>query len=318
MENNKESISLFLLPPESLTRSQKIRKFFQEKKTQKHVTIILFSVVPLLLLILFTYLPFGEMVKFSFYKMKYLGKRTFIGWQNYQEVFHRSDILKALFNSLYYMGAGVIQLSMALFFACILSFKTPLKNFFKATLFFPYLVCALAVGYIFGFFYSRGLVLDSVLGLFGLSKGTLPYWLKDRSINNWSIAATSIWRYQGQSMVLFIGAIQAISPEFFEASSIDGATRWQQFQYIILPSLKPIVILNFMLMVKGSLSAFEGPYVLTYGMNGTATTVVLMHQLAHEAGKVGLASAMAVILLIIILAVTALQNLIYSKFFKGE
>ncbi|MFA7117188.1 MAG: sugar ABC transporter permease [Sphaerochaetaceae bacterium] len=293
-----------------------LQKYFAQRKTQKCLVIFVFSIFPVALLILFTYLPFGKMVEFSFFKMKYLGPRTYVGLDNYKQAFTRNDTVKSLTNCFYYIGAGFIQLAVALLFALILGFRIKGGSFFKATLFIPYLVCGLAIGYIFKFFYSRELVLDTILHKIGIPLENLPYWLKNRSINNFSIAATSIWRYTGQSMVLFIGAIQSISPEFFEAASIDGASEWHQFRYIILPSLKQIIALTVLLMIKGSFSAFEGPYVITYGMNGTATIVVLMHQLAHEAGKVGLASAMAVILLTIILLCSLFQKLFVKYFFK--
>lgn len=295
-----------------------LQRMLDKREVQKWIVIVVFTLFPLVLLVTFTYLPFAKMVQFSFFKMKYLGPRKFIGLDNYIAVFHRTDTKGALFNSLYYMGAGFIQLGLALYFASILSFKIKGGNFFKATLFFPCLVCAIAIGFIFRYFYTRGLVLDSVLRVLGFDMEKLPYWLKEQSINNFSISATSIWRYMGQSMVLFIGAMQSVSPEFFEASSIDGATKWQQFRFIILPSLKPILALNILLMIKGSLSAFEGPYVITNGMNGTSTFVVLMHRLAHEAGKVGLASAMAIVLLGIILIITFIQRVTYRKLFPDS
>ncbi len=281
-------------------------------------TILLFLLVPVTLLVVFTYLPFAKMVEFSFFKMKYIGERQFVKWDNYINVFTRTDTRKAFLNSFYYMGAGMIQLALALYFATILSFRIKGGNFFKATLFFPYLVCGIALGFIFRFFYSRGMVLDTVLTSLGMDQEMLPYWLKNNRINNFSIAATSIWRYMGQSMVLFIGAIQSVSPELYEASAIDGAGRWTQFKYIILPSIKPILGMNILLTIKGSFSAFEGPYVITNGTNGTSTLVLLMHQMAHEGGKVGLASAMAIVLLGIIIIATILQKLIYARFFAEK
>jgi ABC-type sugar transport system permease subunit len=285
-------------------------------KRQRNLVILVFSAIPVLLLVLFTYLPFEKMIEFSFFKMKYLGPREFVGLDNYKNVFTRKDTLKALLNSFYYVGSGLLELALALLFANILCGKVRGKNFFKATLFFPYLICGLAVGFIFRFFYTRGAVLDSFLHFFGIPLDKLPYWLKDQKINNFSIAFTSLWRYTGRSMVLFIGAIQSVSPEYFEASSIDGATKWQQFRYITMPTIRPIVMINVMLSIKGAFSAFEGPFVVTYGLNGTATSVVIMHQLAHEFGKVGLASAMAIVLLAIILLLSWLQQKLYNHFFK--
>lgn len=79
-------------------------------------------------------------------------------------------------------------------------------------MFFPFLVNGIAIGYIFKFFYTRGFVLDTVLQAIGIPLESLPYWLRDQSVNNWSLVFTSVWKYCGQNMVLFIGAIASIDP----------------------------------------------------------------------------------------------------------
>lgn len=276
-----------------------------------------FMIVPLLLLFTFTYLPFAKMIQFSFYDMKYIGEREFVGLKNYIQVFTRDDCFRALRLSLYYIGASFIQLGLALYFASILSFKTRAGGVFKGFMFFPYLVCGIAVGFIFKFFYTRGFVLDTVLQWCGFDLENLPYWLKDTSINNVSIAATSIWRYMGQNMVLFAGAIMSVDSTLYEAADIDGVNGWQKFRYIIFPSIKTIIVLNMILSITGSLSAFEPPYVITGGNFGTGTYFVIMNKLAHESQKVGLASAMAIVLLIIIIIATVLQKIFFAYFF-GE
>ena len=182
-------------------------------------------------------------------------------------------------------------------------------------MFFPYLVCGIAVGFIFKFFYTRGFVLDTVLQWCGFELDNLPYWLKDTNINNISLAATSVWRYMGQNMVLFIGAIMSVDSSLYEAAAIDGASGWQKFRYVIFPSIKTIIVLNMILSITGSLSAFEPPYVITKGEFGTGTYFVIMDKLAHASQKVGLASAMAVVLLIIILLVTFIQKAAFKYFF---
>ena len=106
----------------------------------KVMVIAAFIIIPLLLLFTFTYLPFGEMVSYSFYKMKYIGERTFVGLRNYRDLFTRDDIFRSLKNSLYYMGGSVVQLVLALLLATLLSFKTKLGNLFKGILFFPFLI----------------------------------------------------------------------------------------------------------------------------------------------------------------------------------
>ena len=302
------------------TKKQKrsFGEWARSRDGQKVFVMIAFLIVPLVLLFVFTYLPFGEMVTYSFYNMKYTGARKFVGWKNYIKVFQRSDCFGALKLSLYYMLGSVVQLAIALYLATMLSFKTRFGDLFKGFMFFPFLINGIAVGFIFKFFYTRGFVFDTVLQWCGFQLDNLPYWLKDQSINNYSLVATSVWRYFGQNMVLFIGAIMSVDPELYEASMLDGANKWHQFLYIILPSIKTILTLNVILSITGSLSAFEPPYVITDGANGTGTYFVIMHQIAHTQQKVGLASAMAVVLLGIILIVTVAQKLFFKYVFKNS
>ena len=302
------------------TKKQKrsFGEWARSRDGQKVFVMIAFLIVPLVLLFVFTYLPFGEMVSYSFYNMKYTGARKFVGWKNYMKVFQRSDCFGALKLSLYYMLGSVVQLAIALYLATMLSFKTRFGDLFKGFMFFPFLINGIAVGFIFKFFYTRGFVFDTVLQWCGFQLDNLPYWLKDQRINNFSLVGTSVWRYFGQNMVLFIGAIMSVDPELYEASMLDGANKWHQFLYIILPSIKTILTLNVILSITGSLSAFEPPFVITDGANGTGTYFVIMHQIAHTQQKVGLASAMAVVLLGIILIVTVAQKLFFRYVFKNS
>ena len=300
-------------------KKQSPMQWARSRKGQQILISIAFIAIPLLLLFVFTYLPFGQMVKFSFYKMKYTtpaDKRVFVGWKNYLDVFRRDDCFGALKLSLFYVVGAILQLVLALYLATILSFKVKGGNFFKGLMFFPYLISGIAIGFIFKFFYTRGFVFDTILQWCGFQLDYLPYWLTDQKINNWSLVATSVWRYFGQNMVFFIGAIMSVDADLYEAADLDGANKFQQFIHIILPSIKTIVTLNVILSITGSLSAFEQPYVITDGANGTGTYFVIMNEIAHTSQKVGLASAMAVVLLLIIFACTILQKLFFKYIFR--
>ena len=290
-------------------------EWFHDGRTQRVLVICTFMFIPMLLLLVFTYIPFEEMVRFSFYNRTYLDAGTWVGLKNYIDVFQRDDIFGSLAVSLYYMGGSFVQLGLALFFASLMVFKAKGSTIYKACMFFPYLICGIAVGFIFKFFYARGYVLDSILALFGVPLENAPYWLQDMKINNISLVATSVWRYTGQNMVLFLGAMMSVDSELYEAASLDGAGRWQQFKYIILPSIKTIIVLNLILSISGSLSAFEPPYVITNGTMGTGTYFVIMNRIAHENQKVGLACAMAIVLLAIIILCTVGQNLFFNHVF---
>ena len=287
---------------------------------QKVLVIFLFAAVPLFLLMLFTYVPFVKMIEFSFRNMSYTKDKGFVGLDNYTRIFTKSEYVGAMLLSLYYMAGAVVQLALALFFASVLSLERIRgAGIYNAVLFFPFLVNGIAIGYIFKYFYTRGFVLDSVLQAIGFPLESLPYWLRDQSINNWSLVFTSVWKYCGQNMVLFIGAIASIDPTLYEAATIDGANRWQQFKAIILPGIKTVFMLNLILSITGSLSAFEPAYVVgSMGANGTATFFIKIHQMAHVSQKVGQACAMAMVLLALILLFTAGQRLFFRYVMKDS
>lgn len=293
-------------------------KWLRSGKGQRCIIMITFMTVPLLLLIGFAYLPFFKMFEFSFFNMKYIGERKFIGLDNYRDVLADKEVMNSLMLAVYYLIGSFIQLALALYFATMLSFKTKGGSFFKGTIFFPYLISGIAMGFIFKFFYTRGFVFDTVLTRLGFELENLPYWLRDKGINNVSLVATSVWKYMGQNMVLFIGAIMSVDKELYESASLDGANRWHQFRYIILPSISTIIVLNMILSITGSLSAFEPPYVITGGTRGTATFFLLMHNMAHRHQKVGKASAMALILFSLIIIVTIAQKLIFKYVFSDS
>ncbi len=272
-------------------------KWLLNDKTQRVLIMVSFMAAPLILLALFTYVPFLKMIQFSLYNRDYLSMGRFVGLQNYIDVFQREDIFGTLLVSVYYMVGG--------------------EGIYKACMFFPYLICGIAVGFIFKFFYVQGGVLDSILMLFGMSQENIPLWLENEAINNPALVATSVWRYMGQNMVLFLGAMMSVNSDLYEAAALDGANKWQTFKHIILPSISTIVTLNLITSISGSLSAFEPPYVITNGRFGTGTYFVVMNRIAHENQKVGLACAMAVVLLAIIFVCTIIQKVLMRKLFPN-
>ena len=290
-------------------------EFFSRRAVQKWVIVILFLIIPIALLVVFTYLPLFDMVGYSFFKWNGTSKqKTWIGLNNYIEVFTRPEYLKVLKTSIYYFIGSIVQIILALFFATILNYKIKGRNFFKGVIFFPSLLNGVAIGLIFLLFYKGGGTLDSVLTMLGIPQQALPLWLGDVALVNISLVFVSVWRYMGQNMVMFNGAIQSVNTELLEAASLDGANKWQQFWYIILPNIKTIVSLNLILAVKGAISVYEIPMIMTNGANQSATFVMKTLDTAFTSRKIGLASAMGVVLLIFIMIVTFIQK----RFIEGK
>ncbi|UOQ85039.1 carbohydrate ABC transporter permease [Gracilibacillus salinarum] len=281
-------------------------------KRQRSVIIVAFLIVPLTLLGTFSFLPVANMFWYSLTEWNGFSDKEFIGLENYRTVFTDPEYFRVFTVSLYYFFGTFLQMGLALYFATILSFKVRMKNFFKGVIFFPYLLNGVAIGFMFLLFFQPEGGLDTILGLVGLGDFT-THWLGNPDVINISLAGTSVWRYMGFNFIIFLGAISSIPNDVYEASEIDGANRWHQFRYIILPSIKIIVSLNLILAISGALSAFEIPYIMTGGSNGSATFVIQTVDTAFKYGKIGLASAMAVILLFIVIIVTAVQRKFFSE-----
>jgi len=283
-------------------------------KTKRQFVPWLYLILPIGLLALFTYLPVINMFWYSSTEWDgFDPHKKFVGLHNYVKIVKNPEIFHSLINSLYYFGGAIIQISLALFLATVLSYRFRGSNIFKGFLVFPYLLNSVAVSLAFLYLYKGGGGLDLLVKHLGLGR-FVTLWLGNPHIVNFSLAGVSVWRYMGLNLVLFLGAIQSINPELFEAAQLDRANRWHQFRYIILPGIKRITALSVILAVSGSIGVFEIPYIMLNGSNGTTTFVIQTLKTAFVLNQVGLASALAVTLLGIVLVVTFVQR----KIFKDE
>ncbi|MBU3112142.1 sugar ABC transporter permease [Clostridium lacusfryxellense] len=282
-------------------------------KKQEKLVIFMFLLIPLLFLTVFTFMPAISMIYYSFIEWNgYSINKTWVGFNNYIEIFKNPIYFVALKNSLYYFVGGFLQLFIAFYFAVLLNAKMKGKSLFKAILFFPYLLNGVAISLIFVFFLRPDGTLDSILNILGMGK-YVQQWLGNEHIINYSLATVSVWRYVGFNFIIFLGAIQSISGEVMEAADLDGANEWQKVKYIILPSVKKIVELNLILAISGAISVFEIPYIMTGGANGSNTFVIQTVNTAFKFQQVGLGSAMAVIMLLIVAAVTIAEKTFFKE-----
>ena len=297
----------------TLERSEAAPRFTTSTayKRQKLITIVAFLALPLTLLLVFSYLPAFNMLFYSFTQWDGFGPiDKFVGFQNYIGIFtSHNNYFGVLGVSLYYFVGSIVQLSLALYFATILSFKVRFKGFFKGVLVFPSLLNGVAIGFTFLIFFQGGGTLDTFVHALGVSSDNIPLWLGDRHLINISLTGVSVWRYFGLNLIWFLGAIQSIDPDLYEASAMDGASRWGQFRHIIFPGIRPTIALASILSISGALSVFEIPYVISRGLNGSTTFVIQTVNLAFNLGQVGLASAMGIVLLVLIIIVTVIQNI---------
>lgn len=283
-------------------------------KAQKALLIVAFLSVPLFLLIVFTYLPALNMIRYSFYRWDGTAPTMqWFGLKNYQILFSNPQYLKVMVNCLYYLVGSFVQLFLALVIAFVLSFKFRGSNFFKGVFFFPYLLNGVAVALMFLFFFQPEGTLNTILRFIG-ADNAITLWLIKPVVNNILLASISIWRYIGFNIVLFIAVIQSISSEIYEAAEVDGANRSQILWLIVLPNIRMIVGLNLILAVKGAISVFEVPFLITRGSWGTSTFVIKALNITFGANpQYGLGSAFAVVLFAAILVITSLQKLMIRE-----
>ncbi|WP_435923609.1 carbohydrate ABC transporter permease [Paenibacillus sp. DYY-L-2] len=289
---------------------------------QKKLIIFMFLLIPVALLLLFTYYPAAKLVYFSFTEWDgYSPEKPWVGLDNYREVFSNPDIFGVFTHNFAYFVMGLVQNAVAIYFAVILNTRLRGRNAFRLLLFLPYIMNGVAVAFMFGYVFdttqgSLNLFLNSI-GLTGLGETS---WLGTEGLVNYSLASTGLWRFMGYNMVIYIASLQAIPQDIYEASKIDGANAWQTFWRITLPNMKPVIQLNLFLTVTGALEVFDLPFVLTKGgpAGASQTYVQRVIETAFAFNNYGLASAMSIILLFFVVVVVGLQQFVLSRGGSGK
>ncbi len=204
----------------------------------------------------------------------YSDQLHFVWLDNFKRIFSpEENYIKYLGNTLLYTFVTTIAKNiLGLLLAVLLTKRVRLLNFHRAVMYIPAVLSALIAGMIFKSILNpqQGL-LNSFLALFGI-KG--PQWLTDPDIAFWSVMGVDIWKGTGYIMTIFIAGIMSVSPVYYEAASIDGATPWQQFRSITLPMLMPTITVTTVLNVIYGLKVFDTVYALTNGGPGYATEVL--------------------------------------------
>jgi raffinose/stachyose/melibiose transport system permease protein len=235
---------------------------------------------------------------------------NFVGLHNYLLILHDDAITSALlFTFLYTIASVVIITILAIPLAMILDLRSYTVKLQRAIFFFPSIPSYLLLGYVWGFILSpiSSGVLNGVLSkLFHI--GAIP-WLSDPWLAKLSSVLVHVWSNTGWHALLYLAFLQSIPREYYEAASIDGASRWQRFSQITLPLLAPAMTVSVMLLLTGSLKVFEIPFALTKGGPGyetyTITQVIIQRGVTEL--HYGQAAAMSVIFFIFIFLITSLQ-----------
>ncbi len=271
-----------------------------------HLTIFLFVAPFVVLLAVFQYWPIASMIHDSTFKFNFLNPnaRRDLGLGNFRTAMSDQQVHQALKATiLFAVGLVVLQLPLSFLLALFVNQSFPGVRFLRAAAFTPVVTSVVVVSTLWTFLLdpSRGLA-NSALHLVGIKHQ--PFLTSGRQALP-SIIVMTVWEQIGLAMVLFVGGLQNIPRDLLEAAKIDGAGRWQSLRFVTLPLLKRTTLFVTVIMTVFALQAFTPAFVMTQGgpNNSTLLLVYFIYQNAFSLLRAGYASALSVILTVIILIV---------------
>ncbi len=266
------------------------------------LNIMLFILPALILFFLILVAPIFVSGYYSLYDWNGFGEKTFIGLENYRELFASKSIgfKKALGNSLLLAFLSVfIQLPISLGFALLLGKGRKGERGFLSIYFAPVLISTVVIGQLWLKIYNPSYgILNVFLRAIGL-ESLAKIWLGEVSTALGAAFVPIIWQYVGYHMLLMYAAIKSVPTEYREAAMIDGAGEWQINRYIIIPYIKPILKVCVIFAVTGSLKSFDLLYVLTNGqpLHSTEVPSTLMISMLFLRNRYGMGSTIALLLI---------------------
>ena len=281
----------------------------------------IFIAVPFLFFIIIRITPALYSFNVSLHQWNLLSpNKPFVYMQNYKELFRDKIFHATILNTLKYVLIGVpVQLIIALCIAMLLDKIKKGVGFFRMIYFLPYVTSVVAVSWIWRWmFMKQGGVINSVFSFIGIP--AQPF-LDSTTQSIYVVIANIIWQSIGFNTIIFLAGIKQIPKTFYEAASIDGATKWKQFKSITIPLLNPTIVYLTVMATISTLQVFTQVFNITGGgqgnpggpLNSTISIVLYIYQLAFVNQKMGYASAATVVLFIVIISISLIQLKFFTK-----
>lgn len=296
-----------------------VRQLLYSKRLAPYLFILPFLVT----LAVFWVVPLGRSFVMSTQEVLY-GQATFIGGANYERLWQDRIFWQALFNSMRYMVLTLVLLiPIPLALAALVNSSigsARIKAFFKASMFVPALTSVVVAGIVFRLIFaeSDSAMMNQVAEFFGFGP---VRWLRSDLTGLVALLAIALWRWTGVNMMYFLAGMQAIPTEYYEAASIDGASKFRQFVHITIPNLRPTIVYVVTISVYGGLAMFLESFMLYAGNNSPnnqgLTVVGYLYRKGIEENDLGFASAVGVVLLVIVMTIN-ICYLVASGTFKKE
>jgi multiple sugar transport system permease protein len=292
-------------------------------KKQTRETIIAYSFIApnFIGFAVFTLVPLVFALFLSFLSWDGANPIRFAGPDNFIRLFTDPVFWRALGNTvLYTLGVVPLTLGSALFLAILLNQKLKGRNFFRTVAFFPYVASLVAVAAVWNFIFSPtlGPLNNFISALFAVPVEKLPRWAADR---HWAIPTVilfSVWKNMGYYMVIYLAGLQGVNPELYEAAGLDGANGLQRFRHVTIPQLSATTFFIVMMLIISSFKVYDIFINIFAGADNqlTNTTRVLVYQIYNTAFRsleFGYASAIAMILFVMVAGITLIQFRLEKK-----
>lgn len=261
-------------------------------------------------MIIFSLLPLVFSLGLAFFKWDFMGKPVFVGMGNFIHQFHDETFLISIKNTLlfviYTVPLGVV---VAMILAVCVN-KVMCKTFFRAIFFAPVITSGVAVSLMWIWMYNKDFgIINYVLTQIGMQKVD---WLGNPSTVLPALVVVSVWGGCGYDMVIYLSGMQQVPKVYYEAAEIDGAGGFTKFFYITLPLMTPTVFFMVIMSIIGTFQSFDRIAVMTQGgpLNASRTMVFDIYENAFKFSKFGEGTASAMVLFVIILSITILQNVL--------
>lgn len=293
----------------------------KSSKLEKRNTLVAYSFLApnFLGFILFTMIPVVFSIGLSFMNWSGGSSMTWAGLDNFRFIFKdfsftKSNLGISLKNTVYYTLATVpLTIACALGLALVLNKAVRGAKVFRTIFFFPYVASLVAICVCWNFLLMKTGPVNQILGAFGIN--VTKSWTSSRDLAIWAIIIVSVWRNAGYYMVMYLAGLQGVPGELYEAATVDGANAWQRFWKVTMPMLTPTTFFVSIMMVISCFKIYDVVAIMTQGGPGRSTKMLVSYifELSFGAEGVatsaqyGVASAVSMVLLVIVLLVTFIQ-----------
>jgi multiple sugar transport system permease protein len=268
-------------------------------------------IAPLFLgLIVFYLYAFAQNIFYSFNDVGVFGERTFVGIENFQELFHDPVFLRSLSNTFFYAGLGVpLVVVISVCLAWLLNQKIKGQVFYRTAIFIPAITLPAAIGLLWRWMYNSqyGLI-NFLLSKLGIEPKA---WLSDADIVKWSILIVLVWASVSYMVIILLAGLQRISSVYYDAAQIDGANTRQIFFKITLPLLSPTIFFVTIVSMIGMLQVFDLIFLMirseSVAYQYATSLVTYFYETAFALNLRGYGAAISVVSLILIFAITFVQ-----------